>query len=66
MVRCLCDQGHVAESIYLDEQFVLFFIIAFRRFARPSDVLSKLMERYGFVETRIESDPVLARYAQSK
>ena len=66
MVRRLCAHGAAAESVCLDEQFVLFFIIAFRRFARPSDVLSKLMERYGFVETRIESDPVLARYAQSK
>ena len=66
MVRCMCDRGAVAESICPDEQFVLFLFIAFRRFARPSDVLSKLMERYGFVETRIESDPVLARYAQSK
>lgn len=50
----------------IDEQFVTFFLIIFRRFARPFEVLSKLLERYDYVTTRLKSDPVLSRYAHMR
>jgi hypothetical protein len=49
-----------------DDQFVTYFLIIFRRFARPYEVLSKLLERYDFVTTRLKSDPVLSRYAHMR
>lgn len=49
-----------------DTQFVTLFLIVFRRFTRPHDVLSKLIEKYNFVSSRIRTDPLLSRYAHMK
>lgn len=42
------------------------FLIVYRRYARPYDVLSKLIERFEFVARRLKSDPLLSRFAQMK
>ncbi|GAA6032824.1 hypothetical protein JCM8097_000814 [Rhodosporidiobolus ruineniae] len=49
-----------------DEQFVTLFLITFRRFARPYDVLEKLIERFEFVAGRHKTDPLLSRFGQMK
>ncbi|GAA5995014.1 uncharacterized protein JCM10292_004489 [Rhodotorula paludigena] len=49
-----------------DEQFVTLFLITFRRFARPYDVLEKLIERFDFVASKHASDPLLSRFGQMK
>jgi hypothetical protein len=49
-----------------DDQMVTLFLIVFRRFARPYEVLSKLVERYEFVSSRLETDPLLSRFAHMK
>jgi len=49
-----------------DEQFVTLFLITFRRFARPYDVLEKLVERFEFVASKMSSDPLLCRFGQMK
>lgn len=50
----------------IDENFVNMFLIIYRRFARPYEVLAKLMQRYEYVEARVGSEPVLAKYAHMK
>jgi hypothetical protein len=45
---------------------VTLFLIVFRRFARPYQVLSKLIERYEFVSSRLPTDPLLSRFAHMK
>lgn len=42
------------------------FLIVYRRFVRPYDVVSKLIQRFEFVAGRIKSDPLLSRFAQMK
>jgi len=49
-----------------DEAYVTLFLITYRRFARPFDVLEKLIERFEFVAKRLKSDPLLSRFAQMK
>ncbi|SCV68796.1 BQ2448_917 [Microbotryum intermedium] len=49
-----------------DETYVTLFLIVFRRFARPFDVLSKLIERFKYVAGRLRTDPLLSRFAQMK
>ncbi|GAA5835240.1 hypothetical protein JCM11251_006655 [Rhodosporidiobolus azoricus] len=49
-----------------DEQFTTLFLITYRRFARPYDVLEKLIERFDFVASRHKTDPLLSRYGQLK
>ncbi|CEQ38947.1 SPOSA6832_00428, partial [Sporobolomyces salmonicolor] len=49
-----------------DEQYVTLFLITYRRFARPYDVLEKLIERFEFVAGRLKTDPLLSRFAQMK
>lgn len=49
-----------------DEQYVTLFLIVYRRFARPFDVLNKLIERFEFVAGRLQTDPLLSRFAQMK
>ncbi|GAA5887683.1 hypothetical protein JCM6882_001495 [Rhodosporidiobolus microsporus] len=49
-----------------DEQFTTLFLITYRRFARPFDVLEKLIERFEFVASRHKTDPLLSRYGQMK
>ncbi|GAA5922388.1 uncharacterized protein JCM15063_003286 [Sporobolomyces koalae] len=49
-----------------DEAYVTLFLITYRRFARPFDVLEKLIERFDFVAKKLKSDPLLSRFAQMK
>ncbi|BGP04759.1 Ras guanine nucleotide exchange factor R [Rhodotorula toruloides] len=49
-----------------DEQFVTLFLITFRRFARPYDVLERLIERFDFVAQQQQTDPLLCRYGQMR
>ncbi|GAA5949678.1 hypothetical protein JCM3765_002751 [Sporobolomyces pararoseus] len=49
-----------------DEAYVTLFLITYRRFARPFDVLEKLIERFEFVAQKLKSDPLLSRFAQMK
>lgn len=42
------------------------FLIVYRRFAQPYEVLVKLIERFDFVAGRLKSDPLLSRFAQQK
>ncbi|GAA6001903.1 hypothetical protein JCM10207_002371 [Rhodosporidiobolus poonsookiae] len=49
-----------------DETFVTLFLITYRRFARPYDVVEKLIERFEFVASRHKTDPLLSRYGQMK
>ena len=49
-----------------DEQYVTLFLIVFRRFARPFDVLESLIGRFNFVQGRLKTDPLLSRFAQIK
>ncbi|GAA5850229.1 hypothetical protein JCM8547_001051 [Rhodosporidiobolus lusitaniae] len=49
-----------------DEQFVTLFLITYRRFARPFDVLEKLIARFEFVASRHKTDPLLSRFGQMK
>ncbi|SGY30509.1 BQ5605_C002g01159 [Microbotryum silenes-dioicae] len=49
-----------------DDNYVTLFLIVFRRFARPFDVLSKLIERFTYVAGRLRTDPLLSRFAQMK
>lgn len=49
-----------------DQQYVNFFLIIYRRFARPYEVLCKLVERYDFVSAKLDSEPILAKYAHMK
>lgn len=49
-----------------DEQYVTLFLIVYRRFARPFDVLTKLIERFEFVSDKTKTDPMLSRFAQMK
>ncbi|GAA6019171.1 hypothetical protein JCM11491_001401 [Sporobolomyces phaffii] len=49
-----------------DEAYVTLFLIAYRRFATPYDVLGKLIERFEFVAQKLKSDPLLSRFAQMK
>ena len=49
-----------------DEAYVTLFLITYRRFARPFDVLEKLVERFEFVAQKLKSDPLLSRFAQMK
>ncbi|GAA5869990.1 hypothetical protein JCM16303_001864 [Sporobolomyces ruberrimus] len=49
-----------------DEAYVTLFLITYRRFARPFDVLDKLVERFEFVAQKLKSDPLLSRFAQMK
>lgn len=51
---------------FADEQYVTLFLIVYRRFARPYDVLRKLVERFDFVAGRLKTDPLLSRFAQMK
>lgn len=50
----------------VDEAYVTLFLITYRRFARPFDVLEKLIERFEFVAQKLKSDPLLSRFAQMK
>ncbi|KAA1090961.1 hypothetical protein PGT21_019193 [Puccinia graminis f. sp. tritici] len=49
-----------------EPSFVDQFLIIFRRFATPFEVLSALISRFEFVSTHIERDPILGRYAHLK
>ena len=42
------------------------FLIVYRRFARPFDVLTKLTGRFDFVSDKNKTDPLLSRFAQMK
>jgi hypothetical protein len=53
-------------SLIVDEAYVTLFLITYRRFARPFDVLEKLIERFEFVAQKLKSDPLLSRFAQMK
>ncbi|MBW0490071.1 hypothetical protein O181_029786 [Austropuccinia psidii MF-1] len=46
--------------------FVDQFLIVFRRFSAPFDVLNALIARFEFVSDHLESDPLLTRYAHMK
>lgn len=63
--RLIC---HKRDCLHLlpDDQYVTLFLIVFRRFARPYDVLVKLIERFDFVAGRLKTDPLLSRFAQQK
>jgi hypothetical protein len=50
----------------VDEVFVSNFIIIFRKFARPTEVLNRLLERYRFLDTRMETNNALAQFAQMR
>lgn len=50
----------------LEPSFVDHFLIVFRRFSTPFDVLSALINRFEFVSYHLEDDPLLTRYAQMK
>lgn len=52
--------------LFADELYVNLFLIVYRRFARPHDVLTKLIERFDFVAGRLKTDPLLSRFAQMK
>ncbi|GAA5834294.1 hypothetical protein JCM9279_004273 [Rhodotorula babjevae] len=62
----LIDKFLFASVAGNDEQFVTLFLITFRRFARPYDVLEKLVERFHFVAGKMASDPLLCRFGQMK
>ncbi|KAH9825268.1 hypothetical protein DFH28DRAFT_1077640 [Melampsora americana] len=47
-----------------EPSFVDHFLIVFRRFSTPFDVLSALINRFEFVSYHLEDDPLLTRYAQ--
>ncbi|KAM0756403.1 ras GEF [Meredithblackwellia eburnea MCA 4105] len=49
-----------------DETYVTLFLIVYRRFVRPYDVVSKLIQRFEFVAGRLKTDPLLSRFAQMK
>ncbi|KAG0150260.1 hypothetical protein CROQUDRAFT_88295 [Cronartium quercuum f. sp. fusiforme G11] len=49
-----------------ESSFVDQFLIVFRRFATPFDVLSALITRFEFVSYHLEDDPLLTRYAHMK
>jgi len=49
-----------------EPSFVDQFLIIFRRFATPFEVLSALIFRFEFVSQHIERDPLLGRYAHLK
>ncbi|BGP12723.1 hypothetical protein JCM10213_008861 [Rhodosporidiobolus nylandii] len=49
-----------------DETFVTLFLITYRRFARPYDVLEKLIEQFEFIASRHKTDPLLSRFGQMK
>ncbi|CAH7674344.1 ras guanine nucleotide exchange factor domain-containing protein [Phakopsora pachyrhizi] len=49
-----------------EPSFVDQFIIIFRRFATPLDVLGALISRFEFVSAHLENDPLLTRYAHMK
>ncbi|KAK4699712.1 hypothetical protein P7C70_g6544, partial [Phenoliferia sp. Uapishka_3] len=49
-----------------DEPYVTLFLIVYRRFVRPYDVVTKLIQRFEFVAGRIKTDPLLSRFAQMK
>ena len=49
-----------------DDAFVAMFLIVYRRFARPGDVLAKLIERYEYISARLEAEPLLSRYAHMR
>ena len=42
------------------------FLIVYRRFARPGEVLAKLIERYDYISARLEVEPLLSRYAHMR
>lgn len=56
----------VHELMPADEAFVAMFLIVYRRFARPGDVLAKLIERYEYISARLEVEPLLSRYAHMR
>ncbi|BGP44775.1 hypothetical protein JCM10450v2_000589 [Rhodotorula kratochvilovae] len=62
----LIDKFLFASVAGNDEQFVTLFLITFRRFARPYDVLEKLIERFDFVASKQKTDPLLCRFGQMK
>ncbi|KAI5476353.1 RAS guanyl-releasing protein 1 [Pseudohyphozyma bogoriensis] len=49
-----------------DETYVNTFLIVYRRFARPYDVVSKLIGRFDYVAAKLKTDPLLSRFAQMK
>ncbi|KAI7957144.1 hypothetical protein MJO28_004239 [Puccinia striiformis f. sp. tritici] len=49
-----------------EPSFVDQFLIVFRRFATPFEVLSALISRFEFVSAHIQRDPILGRYAHLK
>ncbi|WAQ83192.1 hypothetical protein PtA15_3A561 [Puccinia triticina] len=68
---------HFEKSVVIDKfvfatvsgnepSFVDQFLIIFRRFATPFEVLSALIFRFDFVSTHIDRDPILGRYAHLK
>ncbi|GAA5926467.1 hypothetical protein JCM3775_001026 [Rhodotorula graminis] len=62
----LVDKFLFASVAGNDEQFVTLFLITFRQFARPHDVLEKLVERFHFVAGKMANDPLLCRFGQMK
>ncbi|GAA6047337.1 hypothetical protein JCM3770_001894 [Rhodotorula araucariae] len=62
----LIDKFLFASVAGNDEQFVTLFLITFRRFARPYDVVAKLIERFDFVASKHQTDPLLCRFGQMK
>lgn len=63
MTRC---KLRICDFDVLDESFVNMFLVIYRRFARPYEVLAKLVQRYEYVEAHAGSEPVLAKYAHMK
>lgn len=53
-------------GMFPDEAYVTLFLIVYRRFVRPYDVVSKLIQRFEFVNGRLKTDPLLSRFAQMK
>ncbi|GAA5908125.1 uncharacterized protein JCM6883_004123 [Sporobolomyces salmoneus] len=62
----LIDKFLYASVTGNDEAYVTLFLITYRRFARPFDVVEKLIERFEFVAQKLKSDPLLSRFAQMK
>ena len=49
-----------------DETFCSLFLVVFRRFARPFEVLKTLVDRFNYVSSRLKSDPLLSRYTHMR
>ncbi|GEM06325.1 RAS guanyl-releasing protein 1 [Rhodotorula toruloides] len=62
----LIDKFIFASVAGNDEQFVTLFLITFRRFARPFDVLERLIEHFEVVAQQQQTDPLLCRYGQMR